>query len=184
MEKKELRVFLRRTIDAFKRADILAMKEAANKAIEEAALSSNRRLAKLSLVGYCLYKMSSKQHIVRHGRWPDIKHDILFDLKKALESVEKEDMLGFGKNLDAVIESIRVTDKSLGHYAQNLLEKAKVKYASTAYSLGLGLGQAAALTSADKKQVLRYIGVTKIADREAVKTGISQRLKNLKKNLK
>jgi glycerate kinase len=184
VEKKELRLFLKRTIDGFKRADIFALKEAANSAIEEASLASDRQLAKLALVGYCLYKMSSKQHIVRHGRWADIKHDILFDLKKALDSVEKGDMAGFGKNLDAVIESIRVTDKNLGHYAQSLLEKAKVKYASTAYSRGLGLGQAAALTSADKRQVLRYIGVTKIADRDAVKMGISQRLKGLKNNLK
>jgi len=151
--------------------------------MEEAALANDKQLAKFALIAYCLHKMSSKQHVVMHGRWPDIKHDILFDLEKAVKAIERGDLKAAGEKLDAVIGSVKAADESIGNYVQNLFEKAKVKYASKAYSMGLGLGQAAALTGAEKKALLRYIGVTKIADRQAVGPGIGERLKRLKKSM-
>ncbi len=183
MEKRQLLSFLKKAIAGFERQDIFALKETANHAIEEAALLNDRRLAKLALVAYCLHKMSSKQHIVRHGRWPEIKHDILFDLQKAAKSVKAGDEEGFERWLGAVVDSVETTDKRIGNYVQNVFEKAKVKYASTAYSLGLGLGQSAQLTETSKKELLHYIGFTKMADREAVTKGIAERLRSLKRKI-
>ena len=183
MEKKQLLSFLDGTVSAFEKQDIFALKEAGNKAIEEAALANDRQLAKLALVAYALFKMSGKQHIVRHDKWRDVKHDILFDLRKAAKAVESGNAEEFEYRLQATIDSVKATDKEMGNYVQNVFEKARVKYASTAYSFGLSLGQSAALTGADKKQLLRYIGVTRIADREAVTTGIGERLKKLKEGI-
>ena len=58
-----------------------------------------------------------------------------------------------------------------------------MKYASDAYFLGASLGQAAALTGADKKTLLEYIGATKLHDKEERGKGIAERLKALKKAL-
>ena len=81
MEKRQLLSFLKKAIAGFERQDIFALKETANHAIKEASLASDRQLARLALIAYCLHKMSSKHHIVRHGRWTEIKHDILFVLE-------------------------------------------------------------------------------------------------------
>jgi hypothetical protein len=180
MPGKTLLSFLERVIACFEKQDIFGLKGAANKAIEQASLENDRRLASLALVSYCLHKMASKQHIVGDDRWREIKHDILFDLKKAGKSAEAGDLEEYDHWLAAVIDSVRQADKELGYYVQDIFEKARVKYASAAYSMGLGLGQAAELTGADKKELLRYIGVTKIADREGVTAGIGERLKRLK----
>jgi len=172
--------FLQRSISAFEKQDIFALKEIGNKAIEEAALANDKELARVALIIYALHKMSTKQHIVRHDRWADIKHDILFDLKKAAAAIEADNAKEFEYRLKAAIDSVKTTDQDLGNYVQNIVEKARVKYGSTAYSFGLSLGQSAALTNADKKQLLRYIGVTRIADRDVVTMGIGARLKKLK----
>ena len=172
--------FLKGIISAFQKQDIFALKETANKAIDQAALENDRQLAKLALIAYCLHKMSSKHHIARHGRWQEIKHDILFDLKKAAKAIEENNSREFEYRIRAAIDSVKTTDEKIGNYVQNLFEKAKVKYASNAYSMGLGLGQAAELTGANKKQLIRYIGVTRLADREALTMGIEERLKRLK----
>jgi len=181
VEKKQVLIFLKNVIAAFEKGNIFALKEAANHAIEEAALSNDKELARIALMAYCLYKMSGKHHMVKHGRWPEIKHDILFDLKKALNASEVENEEEFNYRIQATIDSVKTTDEKIGNYAQNLFEKAKVKYASTAYSMGLGLGQAASLTGAEKKELLRYIGITKISDREAVGPSIGERLRKLKR---
>lgn len=183
MEKKRLGAFLKRSIEAFSKGDIFGLRGIANQAIEEAALSNDHDLARLALIAYCVHKMNSKEHFARHDRWREIKHDILFDLKKADKSIRAGQEEEFNKNMNAVIDSVNATDKKMGNYVQNLFEKAKVKYASDAYSLGLGLGQAAALTGANKKDLLRYIGVTRIADRETVTLGIGKRLSMLKRKM-
>lgn len=180
MPEKALFSFLKRVVFAFKKQDTFGLRGTANKAIEVASLENDKRLASLALVSYCLHKMASKQHIAGDDRWREIRHDILFDLKKAEKSAEAGNLEEYDHWLAAVIDSIRQADKELGYYVQNLFEKAMVKYASAAYSMGLGLGQAAELTGADKKELLRYIGVTKIADREAVTAGIGERLGRLK----
>lgn len=183
MGRSEKGSFLEKAISGFEKADILALKEAANKAIENASLENDRGLARIALVSYCLHKMLTKQHMVRHGRWQEIRERILSGLRRALEGIEKGDERGFEKNLDSVISSVNKADEKMGYYVQNLFEKARVKYASFAYSMGLGLGQSAALTGANKKALLRYIGVTRISDREAVTKGIGERLKELKKKM-
>ncbi len=183
MGEKALFSFLKKVTLAFEKQDIFGLKEIANQAIENASLANDKRLANLALVAYCLHKMSSKQHIVRDGRWPEIKHDILFDLKKAAKSLEDTDLEGFDHWIGGVIGSVKQADEKIGNYVQNLFEKAKIKYASTAYSMGLSLGQSAALTGTDKKDLLRYIGVTRLADREAVTLDIGKRLRSLKRKM-
>jgi len=178
---KRLSSFLGKTIGAFEGGDSFGLREIANHAIEEAALSNDRQLAEIALIAYCLHKMHSKQHVVRHARWRRIRKGILLDLKKAERGLGGGRPGEFEKSIASAIRSVRSSDEMMGNYAQNLFEKARVKYASTAYSLGLGLGQAAELTGADKKELLRYIGVTKIADRDVELVGIAERLRKLKR---
>jgi hypothetical protein len=171
---------VKRAVSAFEKQDTFVLRGVANRAIEEAVLENDKRLASIALVSYCLHKMASKQHIARNDRWLEIRQDILFDMRKAEKSAEVGNMEDYDHWLGAIIDSVTKADKELGYFVQGLFEKARVKYAGAAYSMGLGLGQAVELTGADKKELLRYIGVTKISDREAVTAGIGTRLGRLK----
>ena len=159
------------------------LKQIGNDSIEEAAIESSPEMANLSVIAYCLYKMSSKNHFVRNRKWDAVKNSILLHLHKSRKGLEKENFGKFKKNLHNVINSIQKIDHELSNYARDLHEKAKIKQASTAYASGVSLSQAAALTGADKKEVQRYIGITRIHDEQEAFYDLEERLKKLKELL-
>ncbi len=85
--------------------------------------------------------------------------------------------------LQKAVEDISKIDSEMSNYAIAVFDKAKTKLASTAYSFGLSLEQAAALTGAGRKELLNYIGATRMHDEAGVSLGISERLKKLKEVL-
>ncbi|MBN2067640.1 MAG: hypothetical protein JW744_04185 [Candidatus Diapherotrites archaeon] len=184
MENKHLAGLIKRMQSSFQKRDSFGLRELGNEAIEKAAMQNSKEIAGIALVAYCLHKLYSKQHIVRHVKWPAVRSSIGKNIDRALSAQQSGNVQGFEKSLENVIKSIQSIDRELGNYAQGLLEKARVKYASSAYSLGLGLNQSTDLTGADRKEVLRYIGATKMADREAVTFGIGERLQKLKKAIR
>jgi len=170
-------------ITAVSKTHTMKLREISNNAIKVAALENDRVLAEISLVAYCLHKLCSKVHIVRHGKWKNVRNAIISSLKTAVKKLKQEDLNGFKVELGNTISSIQSLDRQLGNYAQNLYDKARVKHASAAYAYGLSLSQAAELTGANREDLLKYIGTTRIVDREAVTFSIKQRLEKLKQEL-
>ena len=166
-------------MNAFESNDQVKLRQLSNDLIEEAALKSDKVLAQLSLIAYSLQKMLSKPHIIEAGKWQKIKSTILFSLKKASNELAKKDFDGFKKELDNISEKVFQVDASMGHYVANIYEKAKIKQASKAYAFGLSLMQAVNLTGAEEKELLSYIGATKIHDKEKPLKGINERKKLL-----
>lgn len=182
-QNSKLLEFVRRMQDAFKKGSIIELKDVSNDAIQLAALKSSHLLSEVSLIAYSLHKLLTKVHIAESGKWDALRNEIEKDLDNALAMIGKNDLKGFEKALHGVIDGIANVDSELGNYIQGTYDKARVKQASRAYSLGISLSRAAELTGADKKELLQYIGATKMHDEEAVKFGIGERLKNLKKAL-
>jgi len=169
--------------DAFSKNKTFKLRQISNKILETAALYNDEELAEISIVAYCLHKLSSKDHIVKSDKWNSIKKNILSSIESAIKSLKKEREKDFEVALSKIILNVNKTDRKLGYYIQNLHDKARVKQASRAYSLGLSLSQAASLTKADKGKLLPYVGGTKIYDADKVELGIKERLKKLKQNL-
>lgn len=175
--------FLGKLISAFQNNELFALREISNHAIDKAALENDKELARIALIAYSLHKLAGKHHIVSDDRWKDVKHDVLFDLRLALKAIQAGNIEEFDFRLKAAIDSVQQSDKKMGYFVQDVFEKARVKHASVAYGMGLGLGQAAELTGADKKELLRYIGVTRLADRDEEDIGIAGRLRKLKEKI-
>lgn len=167
--------------DTFAKSDVMKMRILSNNLMEEAALENSRMMAGVALIGYCLHKLSTKEHIVGHGKWPMVKNRVLSSLRKAAFLLEKNNDEEFEKTLKGIVREITLIDNQIGNFVQGLYEKAMIKYAANAYSMGLSLSQAAELTGAEMEKVLGYVGVTRISDRERAPLGISERLKRLRK---
>jgi hypothetical protein len=165
---------------AFAKSDVMGMRVLSNSLIDEAALENSKRMAAIALVGYSLHKLSTKEHIVSHDKWVRVKQRVLASLERAARALEQNREPEFDRALGGIVREITAIDASIGNFVQGLFEKARVKYASSAYSMGLSLSQAAELTGASKKDVLEYVGATKISDREKAPFGISERLKKLR----
>jgi hypothetical protein len=174
---------IREIRNAFEQENIIELRILGNKSIGEAAYHSDKLFAELSIIAYSLHKMSIKTHITKSPKWEKIKKTILLTLDDAIEELEKKNIPGFEEALENIGTKLFETDKEMGNYVSNLYEKARIKMASSAYGLGLSLSQAAMLTGADKKQLLNYIGITKMHDEIKETKGIASRIKSLKKAL-
>ncbi len=174
---------VRQLREKFSDSDILGMRKFGTSLIEVASAENNKMLADVALIAYSLHKLSSKGHISGHETWLRVKGRVISSLTRAESALEKGDEKGFDDIINGIEKDINGVDSKLGYFIQGIHEKARVKYASTAYSLGLSLSQASELTGASKKNVLEYIGATKISDKEKSEFGIGERLKRLRKVL-
>ena len=167
--------------EEFSDSNAMGMRKLGNSLIEDASAENNKMLANVALIAYSLHKLSSKSHISGHETWIRVKSRVISSLRRAESALEKGDEKGFDSIINGIERDINGVDSKLGYFIQGIHEKARVKYASTAYSLGLSLSQASELTGANKKRVLEYIGATKISDTEKSEFGIGERLKRLRK---
>jgi len=167
----------------FKQNKTFDMRGLSNRLIREAAMENNYAKAELGVIAYSLHKIETKEHMVRSPKWHKIKAEISKNLEEALMAIKIDDKKDFFQQLKEVIVNINNIDAEMGHYAQGLYEKAKVKHASQAYSYGLSLAQAADLTGADKKELQAYVGFTKMHDEEPPAKNIKSRVKELKELL-
>ncbi|MCR4335405.1 MAG: hypothetical protein NUV57_02605 [archaeon] len=180
----ELVIFLNALVAAIRQGNMRDLKNIANDAIKEAALNNDQKLAETAVLAYTFYKFYSKEHIIQNDRWPKVREIIVTSLEKSIQAELKNKDAHFTKNIRSVVKEIKVIDDRLSNYARNIYEKAQIKQASTAYALGLSIGQSAFLTGADPKQLQMYIGATKIHDEQIIKKSLSERLTNLKELLK
>jgi ElaB/YqjD/DUF883 family membrane-anchored ribosome-binding protein len=164
---------------SFEENDLIKLRKLSNKLIEDAALNSDKILAQLSLISYSLQKLLSKPHIIKSGKWKKVKKAIDSSLKKALNELKKRNLKQFRKELNSISKKVFEVDSSLGNYIANIYEKARIKQASRAYAFGLSLMQAISLTNANEKDLMAYIGGTKIHDKERDIKGIKERKKFL-----
>jgi hypothetical protein len=174
---------LRRIQNAFSKENAHALRGLSNQAIREAALENDSLKAETAVIAYALHKLLSKEHYRSDKKWMRIRKSVQQKLLEGTRFLEKKDAKGFERSLHGIAEKIRETDESLGNYAQNLIEKSRVKQASSLYALGVSLGQATALTKADKKSLFNYIGYTKMSDENPVRKTMMERVKELEKVL-
>ena len=153
---------------AFKKEKQFKLKALSTELIEEAALTNDYFKALMSLIAYSLYKLSSKEHIRKSPKWKPASSEVLLHLDKAIELLQNHDFRNAEQELHNAVEKISRADSEISNYAKGVFEKAKTKMASSAYAMGLSLSQAASLTGADKKELLNYIGITKMQDRKSV----------------
>lgn len=169
--------YLDRAAHAFRGADAIFLKKIVNDSIRDASLASDKRLAEIAVIAYALMKISSKEHIANSSNWGHARKKILEHLEDAKFSLLKGDEKKFESDLNRIRESVSSVDYELGHYITDSINKARLKMASSAYAFGLSLGSAADLTGADSKELMQYIGATKIHDEEEIELNITQRIR-------
>jgi hypothetical protein len=177
---KPLAYDLSETIRLLNEDRALEMRGLGNRLIKESAFENNYGKAELGVVAYVLHKMQTKGHFIRNPKWRRLKQDVIEGLNSAFMEAKMDNKIAFIAKLKKTINSIENIDNELGNYAQSMLEKARVKQASLAYSYGLSIPTAAQLTGADKKELQNYIGFTTMHDEETESKSIKERVIELK----
>ncbi len=167
---------LREIRKAFEEEDDVTLRRMAVDYAHRAAIEHDRALAQEAVISYALSKLLTKTHIVQSPFWPRYRHAILSAIKDA-EMGRESDIL------DRIERTIWRIDENDGHYVKNVVEKARAKMASIAYSTGISLKLAAALFNADIHDLSDYVGKLKIHDEFRSKIGIRERVDALRRLL-
>ena len=168
------------TAHLFNEKKIMDLRGIGNRLIREAAIRNDYGKAELGVIAYALHKIETKSHFVRSPQWGKIKQSIISHLYEGAEAAKSENARALMDSLKQTINDIRTIDNSLGNFAQNIYDKAKVKQASLAYSYGLSIAQSAALTGADQKELQSYIGFTTMHDEETEVKSIAERVREIR----
>lgn len=167
----------------FNKRKLLELKTLSNEFIEKAAFKNDKFYAQMSLISYALYNLLSKVHVAGNPKFSKFRLTVLGLIDKSIYALKKKDAEDFSNNLDLTLKEIDEFDRKLGNFVMDVVEKARIKQASRAYSIGLSLSQSSALTGADKKSVQNYVGKTTMHDEIIEVKGIKTRLEILKSML-
>ncbi len=170
--------------EAFAAGKDYDLRKLGDDAADDAALSGERALAELSIAAYALHKLLSKDYIVGNPLWADAKKKISERLLAASKKAEKNDTAGMAAALSSIGDDVKKLERAIGHYSMNTYEKARIKQAARAHTVGLSMAKAAELMGADVKQLQSYIGGMKVHEEEPAEKGIGERLKAFKRALK
>lgn len=168
---------------AFSSNNARELREIADQAVYRASLENDSLQAEIAVLAYALHKLLTKEHLQGQKGWKIIQKNIRMDLADAQKALVQKNVPAFEKLLDHLQEHVYKIDSREGHFVQNLLEKSRVKQASSLYAFGLSLGQATGLTGANKKDLFNYIGYTKMHDEQKTASQIESRVKRLDKVL-
>ena len=79
-----------------------------------------------------------------------------------------------------ILSSMEKLDEEDRRFVKGILQKAKLKIASTLYAQGISLGNASEIAGADKRELLLYAGQTMMFDRLHEKKSMEERMKELR----
>ncbi|MCD4740641.1 hypothetical protein K8R43_05660 [archaeon] len=157
---------------AFIKGNTKQLKRISNNSLDQSVLNGNKKLVTISLVSYALYKMLTKSHYRHAEGWQQFSKVVIDHLERCIQNPESiEEILG-----EKLVKDLAQMDEQHGRFLGDLIDKAKVKQASRAYSLGLSLSSAIELTGAERFKVYSYVGITKIHE-DLPSKGIAERYK-------
>lgn len=148
------------------------------KIIEDAIVNNDVDFAELAVVTYCFRKMFFKQHISTTDVWKDTQDEILYDLNNLTKY--EFNLNKYRETIKKAQSKIEYIDKQLGHFVESVVQSARTKLASTAYAYGLSSEQACSLFSANREQLMPFIGNTKMPDEDKPFKTIKERVHLLK----
>lgn len=157
----------------FKQKDIIGLRELSNRIIEEVFVSQDKEMVEVAVVAYSLSKIIGKPHFTKSPKWKKFEEHFLGEIEKKVPP---------NVIISEIMADVAEIDRNLGNYMNDTIQHTRAKQASRLYALGLSLSQASEICGADKAEVLRYVGLTKIAEREQMKSkSLQERMKTARK---
>ncbi len=152
---------------SFASRDIIKLKHLGAETARDALEFNEPRFVEFSIVAYSISKLLEKPYITESNRWKIFSQFLADELNAGVKCTTKEqcDFV-----LTKIVKEVDKLSEDLGRFVTGIIEKARIKAATQIYAHGASIGRAIELTNADRKELLNYIGNTKLPDKYATKT--------------
>lgn len=165
---------------ALRNHDVRAMRKINNRCVEETALRFQQPTYNYALITYVLAKILSKPRYFRQGRGKELISTVdklLRNCEGLAKTAEYASLVACQGKILASMEKLDDEDR---RFVKGILQKAKLKIASTLYAQGISLGNASDLAGTDKRELLLYAGQTMMFDRLHEKKSMEERMAELR----
>lgn len=149
--------------------DIEELQKLSEVAIESVALHKNLDLISLSVLIYCLYKITPTL------REPDYR-DLLEELQQARQNLAENNLGKYNGNTKMLFTIIRKFDAKVKVHLHDVLHAARIKKGTALLERGLSIGQAAGLMGLSNWDLQHYAGKTKALEQHREKIRAKNRL--------
>lgn len=138
---------------AFDSQDYTSLLDISNHVIHDASIFQDEDTLTLAILVYAAAKIIQRCCHVE-GHTPGI----ILDFKKAHSALASDNIPQYRKHVKEQLSKIRKHDKRLKLYIQEVIEKAKVKKASSLHRHGISLARTAELLGVSQWELQKYIG--------------------------
>ncbi len=179
-----MNVVISSIIENFEKSNLYLLHRLDESLLEKGIIDNDKDIIDLCVITYCFRKTLSKKHITTNIKWPEVKDRIAGHLNNIKKSISTGDAEKTKQEIKEIETTIEHTDNLFGYFVQNLVSNSRAKIASSAYGYGLSLSKAVKLLSANKEQVMKIIGQTKMADEDELFSSIKERVNYIQENKK
>ncbi len=143
-----------------KDSDFHEMKMLSKDAARDAFIHQSGELLDASIVSYSISKMAQKSTIYARPAWKAFRKKALDQLKAVCAEEIQTPAVMHG-----LLEDVYRISAEFGRFAQNIVEKARLRAAAQMYAHGASLLQAAEFAGCPVQEASSYIGATRIPDK-------------------
>jgi len=165
---------------ALRDSDVRAMRKINDRCVSETAIKFSQHAYLFALISYVLSKILTKPRYTKPGASEGhlaTLQALLLSCERMAASANYSELLSCQ---DKVLSTIEKMDEADRRFVKGILQKGRLKIASTLYAQGISLGSAAEMTCTDKRDVLLYAGQTMMFDRVREKKSMARRMNELR----
>lgn len=150
--------------------DATEIRELSNHTLHNASIFQDEDSVSVAILIYALSKIiERKQGELDYSA-------ILGFLKEAVGYINKEDTAKYRASIQKLFKLVSTIDTKLELYIEEVFKQAQIKKGSQLYEHGISLARAAEILDISQWELMRYIGVTTMADTSKVMVGVKERL--------
>lgn len=156
-EKENILRILRETLKAIKKTDSDNLKNLSNQTIHTATIAQDPDNIMVSVFVYSIGKILERDNYKKMKEWASFYKLLIENVKKAIKSLEKDDLENFRNYLGEIRAAINV-GKDFREYMNEIFYKASINKAAKLYEHGLSLEKVSQLLNVSLWDLSSYIG--------------------------
>jgi hypothetical protein len=166
--KRDIISLLKNSIKAIEEKNYSKLKGLSNQTIHNASIYQEENSISIGVVVWCLYKV--------FRRTDKLRAEILNDLKKAQEELQKDNYEMYQNYTADILQKIKTEDRRINKYVEEILRQAQIKKGSKIYKHGISIARCAQILDVTMWELANYIGKTNIyEDEDAVDVGCKEK---------
>ena len=163
--KKDILNILDQSIKAVKKDDSFELEDWSNHTIHDAFIYQEKNSIQIAIIIYSLAKIIKRSE-GKIDEWDIKKEEILREMVRAKNYLEKSDEKNYSYIAEKLIKEIGKIDNKLRLYIEDVLDKAKIVKGSKLYEHGISIEKASDLLGISQWELMSYVGKTQIIDNE------------------